>query len=47
MNAYISCPVHPDAVLVDDYKAGDQICSECGLVVGDRCVLFSIVCNVM
>jgi len=32
----ICCPSHPDAPLVDDYRAGDQICSECGLVVGDR-----------
>jgi transcription initiation factor TFIIB len=32
----IYCPSHPDAPLVDDYRAGDQICSECGLVVGDR-----------
>lgn len=32
----IFCPSHPDAPLVDDYRAGDQICSECGLVVGDR-----------
>ncbi|XP_057366869.1 transcription initiation factor IIB-like [Daphnia carinata] len=34
----IFCPSHPDAPLVDDYRAGDQICSECGLVVGDRVV---------
>jgi hypothetical protein len=32
----ISCSYHPDAPLIEDYRAGDQICSECGLVVGDR-----------
>ncbi|KAM9311489.1 LOW QUALITY PROTEIN: transcription initiation factor IIB-like [Gastrophryne carolinensis] len=32
----VSCPNHPDAVLVEDYRAGDMICSECGLVVVDR-----------
>ena len=32
----IQCPNHPDAILVEDYHAGDMICPECGLVVGDR-----------
>ena len=32
------CPNHPDAHLVEDYRAGDMICSECGLVVGDRVI---------
>lgn len=32
----VCCNAHPDAVLIEDYRAGDQICSECGLVVGDR-----------
>ena len=32
----ITCPEHPDAPLVEDYHAGDMICPECGLVVGDR-----------
>ncbi|KAL5012463.1 hypothetical protein ScPMuIL_011014 [Solemya velum] len=32
------CPEHPDAPLVEDYHAGDMICPECGLVVGDRVV---------
>ncbi|ODM87669.1 Transcription initiation factor IIB [Orchesella cincta] len=32
------CSNHPEAPLVEDYKAGDQICSECGLVVGDRVI---------
>ncbi|KAM4641362.1 transcription initiation factor IIB-like [Discoglossus pictus] len=31
----VTCPNHPDALLVEDYRAGDMICSECGLVVGD------------
>ena len=37
----IQCPNHPDAPLIDDDHAGDQICSECGLVVGDRLELDS------
>jgi Transcription initiation factor TFIIIB, Brf1 subunit/Transcription initiation factor TFIIB len=32
----VCCYEHPDAPLIEDYRAGDQICSECGLVVGDR-----------
>lgn len=32
----IFCKEHPYANLIEDYRAGDQICSECGLVVGDR-----------
>lgn len=32
----VCCYAHPDAPLIEDYRAGDQICSECGLVVGDR-----------
>ena len=32
------CPSHPEAHLVEDYRAGDMICSECGLVVGDRVI---------
>ncbi|VDI41551.1 transcription initiation factor IIB-like isoform X2 [Mytilus edulis] len=34
----ICCPEHPYANLVEDYHAGDMICPECGLVVGDRVV---------
>lgn len=34
----ICCYSHPDAPLIEDYRAGDQICSECGLVVGDRVI---------
>ena len=38
----ICCTAHPDAPLIEDYRAGDQICSECGLVVGDRFVAINI-----
>ena len=34
----IHCPQHPDAPLIEDYRAGDMICPECGLVVGDRTI---------
>ncbi|GAB6031520.1 hypothetical protein CHUAL_009289 [Chamberlinius hualienensis] len=34
----VVCPSHPDASLIEDYRAGDMICSECGLVVGDRVI---------
>ncbi|CAF0837580.1 unnamed protein product [Didymodactylos carnosus] len=34
----LNCRFHPDAVLVEDYRAGDMICPECGLVVGDRMI---------
>lgn len=34
----IVCYAHPDAPLIEDYRAGDMICSECGLVVGDRVI---------
>ncbi|KAL8569596.1 Transcription initiation factor IIB [Nucella lapillus] len=36
--ARVCCPEHPDAPLVEDYHAGDMVCPECGLVVGDRVV---------
>jgi len=36
--ASVSCKFHPSAPLIEDYRAGDQICSECGLVVGDRVI---------
>ena len=32
----LRCPQHPDAHLIEDYHAGDMICPDCGLVVGDR-----------
>lgn len=38
----ICCYAHPDAPLIEDYRAGDQICSECGLVVGDRLVKLTL-----
>jgi len=34
--ASLLCPYHPDAILMEDYHAGDMICPDCGLVVGDR-----------
>ncbi|XP_013776044.1 transcription initiation factor IIB-like [Limulus polyphemus] len=37
-HAKIFCPAHPDALLIEDYRAGDMICPECGLVIGDRVV---------
>ncbi len=36
MSAIVSCPSHPNAHLVEDHRAGDLVCPECGLVVGDR-----------
>ena len=36
--AQVCCPHHPEAPLIEDYRAGDQICPECGLVVGDRVI---------
>lgn len=32
------CYAHPESPLIEDYRAGDMICSECGLVVGDRVI---------
>lgn len=34
----VVCYAHPDSPLIEDYRAGDMICSECGLVVGDRVI---------
>ena len=34
----LSCRFHPTALLVEDSRAGDVICMECGLVVGDRMI---------
>jgi len=34
----VVCPYDPDAILIEDYHAGDMICSMCGLVVGDRVI---------
>jgi len=36
--ASLKCPEHPNGVLIEDYRAGDMICRECGLVVGDRVI---------
>ena len=38
MSHKICCKFHPEAALIEDYRAGDQICSACGLVVGDRVI---------
>ena len=38
MDAKFACKYHPDAPLIEDYRAGDLICPECGLVVGDRVI---------
>ncbi|KAK2155436.1 hypothetical protein LSH36_240g00019 [Paralvinella palmiformis] len=38
ISAVVACPSHPDTPLVEDYHAGDMICPECGLVVGDRVI---------
>lgn len=38
MSARVQCPQHPGANLIEDHRAGDMICSECGLVVGDRVI---------
>jgi len=38
MSNRVVCPQHPDAHLIEDYHAGDMICSQCGLVVGDRVI---------
>ena len=35
-NDAVRCPNHPGANLVEDYHAGDMVCPECGIVVGDR-----------
>ena len=37
-SARVACKYHPDAPLIEDYRAGDLICPECGLVVGDRVI---------
>ncbi|KAI6186759.1 hypothetical protein M3Y98_00167500 [Aphelenchoides besseyi] len=34
----LRCPNHPNAHLIEDHRAGDVVCPECGLVVGDRLV---------
>lgn len=34
----LACRFHKEAVLIEDARAGDMICSECGLVVGERMI---------
>ncbi|CAF1085714.1 unnamed protein product [Adineta steineri] len=34
----LACRFHPEAILIEDYRAGDMICPECGLVAGDRMI---------
>ncbi|UJR30106.1 hypothetical protein I4U23_017647 [Adineta vaga] len=34
----IACRFHPGSTLIEDARAGDMICPECGLVVGERMV---------
>jgi transcription initiation factor TFIIB len=34
----VLCETHPNADLIEDHSAGDTVCSECGLVVGDRVI---------
>jgi transcription initiation factor TFIIB len=34
----LTCPAHPNVHLVEDHRAGDVICPQCGLVVGERLV---------
>ncbi|XP_064395370.1 transcription initiation factor IIB-like [Halichondria panicea] len=34
----VHCPYHPEGQLIEDHSAGDMICPECGLVVGDRVI---------
>ena len=41
----LRCNDHPDAHLIEDYHAGDMVCPECGLVVGDRSVNYFIIIN--
>lgn len=46
----VVCYAHPDAPLIEDYRAGDMICSECGLVVGDRwalCICVATFCEML
>merc|ERR1739848_875461 len=38
MTSKVQCRYHPHSNLIEDYRAGDMICSECGLIVGDRVI---------
>src|ERR1700689_976075 len=35
-NNKLACPNHPQGLLIDDHHTGDVICSECGLVLGEK-----------
>ena len=37
-NNKVQCLYHPHSNLIEDHRAGDMICSECGLIVGDRVI---------
>ena len=37
-NHKVQCRYHPHSHLIEDHRAGDMICSECGLIVGDRVI---------
>ena len=45
MSNRVACPSHPDANLIEDYRAGDMICSMCGLVVDERVIDVSLECS--
>ena len=32
----LACPNHPQGLLIDDHHTGDVICTECGLVLGEK-----------
>ena len=38
----VACHSHPDANLIEDDRAGDMICSMCGLVVDERVIDVSL-----
>ena len=38
LNSKVQCQYHPHSDLIEDHRAGDMICSECGLIVGDRVI---------
>ncbi|XP_055338189.1 transcription initiation factor IIB-like [Paramacrobiotus metropolitanus] len=37
-NLRVTCRFHPESRLISDAQTGDVVCSECGLVVGDRII---------
>jgi len=34
----VGCAEHGSRFLVEDYRAGDLVCTQCGLVVHARCI---------